>query len=92
MKRLTSLTFVLVTAAALAAGCQKRDDAMTEGAPGAGPGTTSVPGGTSTTPGGGTTTPGDSSTAPGTSGSTSGSMGGSTSTSPAMPPASAASQ
>lgn len=46
-------------------------------APGAGPGTTTAPGGTSTTPGGGTTTPGDT-----------GSMG----TSPATPPASAASQ
>lgn len=76
MKRIATLTFVLITTAALAAGCQKRDDAMTEGAPGAGPGTTTTsPGGTSATPGGGmTTTPSDSST------------------SPAMPPASAASQ
>ncbi len=99
MKRITTLSFALLTAAALAtAGCQKREDDLP--APGAGPDTT-LPGGTSTTPGGGTTTPGDTGTAPGTTGTPGGTMGttgGTTggamdnTTPPAMPPASAASQ
>lgn len=64
MNRITTLSFALITAAALAGvGCQKRDENLPAGAPGAGPGTTTtMPGGTTD------------------------------STSPAMPPASAASQ
>jgi hypothetical protein len=76
MNRITTLSFALLTTAALAlgTGCQRRDDNT---AP-----TGAGPGGTSTTPGGGTTTPG----------STAGDSGSMTGTSPAMPPASAASQ
>jgi hypothetical protein len=83
MNRITTLSLALLAAAALAGtGCQRRDDATP--APGAGPDTTTTsPGGTSTTPGGGTTT---------TPGGTSGDAGSMGSTSPAMPPASAASQ
>lgn len=51
MNRITTLSFALITAAALAGvGCQKRDDVMTNGAPGAGPATTTSPGTTDTTP------------------------------------------
>lgn len=102
MKRITTLSFALLTAFALAgAGCNKRDDTLPAGAPGAGPGTTTSPsdttttspGGMSTTPGGGmTTTPGGTTPATPSDSTTGtpGSMGGTGSTT--MPPASAASQ
>ena len=44
MNRITVLSMALITTAAvLSAGCNRRDDPMTSGAPGAGPATSTTP-------------------------------------------------